>query len=320
MPSFEAARIPYLIYGTAWKKDRTRALVKQALLSGFQGIDTAAQPKHYHEELVGQGIRDAIKEGGIKREDLYVSFLRACGLLTVIVRAYNMQIQTKFTSVHGQDPKKMPYDSRKSIMHQVESSVKSSLHNFQLGEGDDSTETYIDCLVLHSPFPSMEDTQQAWRAMESHVPKRARKLGLSNIYEIRALRALYEFAQTKPSVVQNRFYTGNDYDKDIRAFCVEKGIRYQSFWTLTGNPNLLQSNIVASLANEAGVSKPVGLYALVIGLGNTSVLDGTSNHEHMQEDLAGVSKVQQWSEASPRKWDDLFGAFQRMLTGSAARR
>ena len=73
MATPKVAKIPSLIYGTAWKKDQTRHLVKQALLAGFRGVDTAAQPKHYQEHLVGEGIRDAMKEGGIEREDLYVS-------------------------------------------------------------------------------------------------------------------------------------------------------------------------------------------------------------------------------------------------------
>jgi len=72
MASPRAPKIPSLIYGTAWKKDHTRALVRQALLAGFRGVDTAAQPKHYQEDLVGQGIRDAINDGVCKREDLYV--------------------------------------------------------------------------------------------------------------------------------------------------------------------------------------------------------------------------------------------------------
>lgn len=46
--------------------------MKEAILSGFRAVDTAAQPKHYREDLVGEGIRDALKEGGLRREDLYV--------------------------------------------------------------------------------------------------------------------------------------------------------------------------------------------------------------------------------------------------------
>jgi len=66
--------IPKLIYGTAWKKERTAELVYQALKAGFRGIDTAAQPRHYQEKLVGDGIRRAIKEGLVTRDELYVSY------------------------------------------------------------------------------------------------------------------------------------------------------------------------------------------------------------------------------------------------------
>lgn len=41
--------MPRLIYGTAWKKERTTDLVVKAVLAGFRGIDTACQPKHYQE-------------------------------------------------------------------------------------------------------------------------------------------------------------------------------------------------------------------------------------------------------------------------------
>jgi diketogulonate reductase-like aldo/keto reductase len=61
------------MYGTAWKKERTAELVYQAIKAGFRGIDTAAMGKHYREDLVGEGIRKAIAEGIVKRQDLYVS-------------------------------------------------------------------------------------------------------------------------------------------------------------------------------------------------------------------------------------------------------
>ena len=67
------ATIPVFIYGTAWKKDRTADLVHQAINAGFRAVDTAAQPKHYREDLVGEGIRRAIKDGTVRREDLHVS-------------------------------------------------------------------------------------------------------------------------------------------------------------------------------------------------------------------------------------------------------
>lgn len=68
--------IPKLVYGTAWKKDKTEGLVYEALKNGFRGIDTAAQPKHYDEYRVGRGLQRAIADGIIKREDLFVSFFK----------------------------------------------------------------------------------------------------------------------------------------------------------------------------------------------------------------------------------------------------
>lgn len=34
-------KMPPMIFGTAWKKEQTADLVKQALVAGFRGIDTA---------------------------------------------------------------------------------------------------------------------------------------------------------------------------------------------------------------------------------------------------------------------------------------
>ena len=67
--------IPPFLYGTAWKKERTADLVHQALCCGFCGVDTAAQPKHYREDLVGVGLRQAMSDGKISRANLFVSVL-----------------------------------------------------------------------------------------------------------------------------------------------------------------------------------------------------------------------------------------------------
>lgn len=63
---------PAFIYGTAWKKDETKRLVKEALVAGFRRIDTAAQPRHYQEHLVGEALREAYRDGVVNRGELYV--------------------------------------------------------------------------------------------------------------------------------------------------------------------------------------------------------------------------------------------------------
>ena len=49
-------KMPRIIYGTAWKKERTADLVVKAIQAGFRGIDTACQPKHYNEPLIGAAL------------------------------------------------------------------------------------------------------------------------------------------------------------------------------------------------------------------------------------------------------------------------
>lgn len=82
-----------LIYGTAWKGDRTANLVYSALKSGFRAIATAAQPKHYREELVGDGIREAISDGIVKRNEIFVRdplrFPDSCNV------CHNLTVDTK---------------------------------------------------------------------------------------------------------------------------------------------------------------------------------------------------------------------------------
>jgi diketogulonate reductase-like aldo/keto reductase len=70
---FRTVGKPPFIYGTAWKKEATAPLVKQAVEAGFRAIDTAAQPRHYREDFVGDGLREVYQNGTVTRQDLFVS-------------------------------------------------------------------------------------------------------------------------------------------------------------------------------------------------------------------------------------------------------
>jgi len=248
---------PPLIYGTAWKKERTAALVEQAIVLGFRGIDTACQPKHYDEAAVGVGIAACAKQG-IARHELYV--------------------QTKFTPVRGQDPRRIPYDPNAPLDAQVRRSCDVSLKQLST--------PYIDCLVLHSPLPSLEQTELVWQAMEQLVEQgRVRAIGLSNCYDLNVFRQIWSAAKLKPSVLQNRFYQETGYDVALRQFCQTHDISYQSFWSLTANPHLLRHSIVRTLAERYGRTEAQVLFRYLTQLGITP-LTGTSSEQHMREDLA----------------------------------
>ena len=84
---------------------------------------------------------------------------------------------------------------------------------------------------------------QVWKAFEEFVKEgKVHYLGISNCYDLNYFRNLYEQVSVNPSFLQNRFYSDSGYDKGLREFCDSKGIRYQSFWTLTANPHVLESN------------------------------------------------------------------------------
>jgi diketogulonate reductase-like aldo/keto reductase len=249
--------MPRLIYGTAWKKERTAALVERALSAGFRGIDTACQPKHYDEAGVGAGIAAALRRG-LTRAELFV--------------------QTKFTPLGGQDRRRLPYDPQASLPEQVRQSCRASLANLQT--------SYLDCLVIHSPLQTSERTLEVWRELETLVEHGVvRELGISNCYELELLETLYAAARVKPLVVQNRFYAQTGYDREIRAFCRAHGMVYQSFWTLTANPEMLSEPRLRELGQRYGVT-PAQLFFRALTQIGIVPLTGTTSDEHLRQDLA----------------------------------
>jgi diketogulonate reductase-like aldo/keto reductase len=250
-------RIPGILYGTAWKKTETQHLVEIAIREGFRGIDTACQPKHYDEAGVGAGVAASLNPG-LTRRDLY--------------------LQTKFTSVSGQDPHRIPYDPGASLPEQVAQSFAASLRNLQTD--------YLDCLILHSPLPTAEHTVAVWRAFETLVDAGGvRQLGISNFYVLADIEHLYHHSRIKPAVVQNRFHADTGYDRQIRAFCGRQQIVYQSFWTLTANPHVLAHPTIAALASTQQRTPSQILFRYLTQTGIVP-LTGTRSETHMREDLS----------------------------------
>lgn len=256
---------PFLVYGTAWKKEKTARYVSEAVRAGFRFIDTACQPKHYNEAGVGNGWKAAADELGLQRSDLF--------------------LQTKYTPYPGQDPNNVPYDHTAPIEDQVKQSLQVSLKNLH-------TE-YLDSLVIHSPLNTVEQTMQAWRVMETFVDEgKVLRLGISNTYDYNMFTTIYNQARIKPSVLQNRFYAESNFDTELRKFCKEKGIWYQSFWTLTANRQALALPQVKELAEKKNLSPQTYLYAFLMSLGYATPLDGTKSQQHMLEDVAVMERMQ----------------------------
>src|SRR5580692_11196919 len=175
MPSEQPA-LPEFLYGTAWKEDRTPAVVELALQMGFRGIDTANQRRHYFEVGVGQGLAAAYRAGVVTRADLF--------------------LQTKFTYRPGQDHR-LPYDPTASLSDQVAQSIASSLEHL----GTD----HVDSYVLHGPasgYGWTDADSDVWEAMrEERDAGRTRLLGVSNV-SLKHLEQMASAHNETPAFVQ----------------------------------------------------------------------------------------------------------------------
>ena len=227
--------IPDFLYGTAWKEDRTAALTELALRSGFRGIDTANQRRHYFEAGVGQGLAAAYRAGIVSREDLF--------------------LQTKFTYQAGQDHR-LPYDPAADLSTQVAQSLG------QLARAPRDGPRRQLCAARPRLRPRLDGPRHArsGRAMaRERDAGRVRLLGVSNV-SLRHLQQLAASGAETPAFVQNRCFARVGWDRDVRAFCATRKIVYQGFSLLTANVEALRHPLLARHRRApSGHARPGGV-------------------------------------------------------------
>lgn len=254
--------VPDFLYGTAWKEDRTAALTELAIRSGFRGIDTANQRRHYFEAGVGQGLAAVYRAGLVTRADLF--------------------LQTKFTYQAGQDHR-LPYDPAATLSAQVAQSMASSLEHLATD--------HVDSFVLHGPSSRSHwttDDFETWQAMmKERDVGHTRLLGVSNI-SLSQLQQMSRAHAEPPAFVQNRCYARLGWDREVRHFCREHNIIYQGFSLLTANVEVLRHPTIGALAAKANATPAQIVFAFARAVGMLP-LTGTSGADHMKQDLASRS-------------------------------
>jgi diketogulonate reductase-like aldo/keto reductase len=247
-----------MLYGTAWKEERTAGLALQALKAGFRGIDTANQRRHYHEAAVGAALERSWRLGGPAREQLF--------------------LQTKFSYPQDQD-RRLPYDPAADVQTQVRQSFASSLEHLGVER--------LDGYLLHGPSRrrGLSDSDRTvWRTMEDlHRQQLVKLIGVSNV-TAEQLDELCDFADVAPAFVQNRCFARFGWDREVRAVCQAREIVYQGFSLLTANRAELHGKDVAAIAEKHGVTIPQVVFRFALQLGMIC-LTGTSDADHMREDL-----------------------------------
>jgi diketogulonate reductase-like aldo/keto reductase len=253
-----SAPVPTFLYGTAWKEDRTQALTELALRTGFRGIDTANQRRHYVEADVGRALAAAYGAGVVTRAEVF--------------------LQTKFTYQPGQDHR-LPYDPTASLSTQVAQSMASSLEHLATD--------YVDSYVLHGPASGQGWTThdaEVWTAMmRERDGGHTRFLGVSNV-SLRHLQHMAALGTELPAFVQNRCFARLGWDRAVRAFCRERDIVYQGFSLLTANPEVLHHPFLGRLALRSGGTPAQVVFRFARAAGMLP-LTGTTDAEHMKQDL-----------------------------------
>jgi len=240
-------------------------VVYSSIKHGTRLIDTAS--KYENEVEVGKGIKKAIDEGIVKREDLFVI--------------------TKMWPDEKEDPEK---------------ALKQSLERLQLSYVD----LFLDhwpsgkCYNGKNNF-KLISVKDMWPKMEKLVEENLTKsIGVSN-YNVQNLLVVLSVCKIKPVVNEVEFHPYL-YQKDLKEFCdlenikivayypLIKGVNYKSRFPKIMNEkklDLLNEEIVKNLTNKYG--KTVGQIILNwhVHLGVIPI-PGSANPERMKENLAAI--------------------------------
>ena len=254
------AAVPDFLYGTAWKEDRTAALVETGVARRISrnrhGQSEAALRTRLAQE---KAWRLPIAPEVLARRDIF--------------------LQTKFTYRPGQDHR-LPYDPTARLAVQVAQSMASSLEHLETD--------HVDSYVLHGPTSGNDWSEldvEVWEAMRKERDAgRTRLLGVSNI-SLGQLQRMTAAHDEGPSFVQNRCFAHTGWDREVRKFCHERGIVYQGFSLLTANLEVVHHPMVTDLAQKHQATPAQVIFAFARAVGMLP-LTGTSNAQHMQQDLA----------------------------------
>lgn len=174
--------------------------VEEAIKIGYRHFDTAEA--YNNEAAVGWGIRHAIDNGLVRREELFIA--------------------SKVS-----DEGNAGYDEvRRLIANQME-----------LLQTD-----YLDLYMLHSPISDSQLQAETWEALEDLLEeKKLRAIGVSN-FNLQELKNLMEHSRVKPMVLQNKvdvYHVGKQLDNEgdeVVAFAQEHGVVVVAYSSFSGYP------------------------------------------------------------------------------------
>lgn len=213
---YNGVKMPGLGFGV-WQisEGDTAESVKLAIKNGYRNIDTAAA--YHNEKQVGEGIRAAMAEYGVKREELFIS--------------------TKLWNDH------------RGYERAVEA-IETSLKNLDIGYIDLYMLHWPAVKKWHSDW--RESNRDTYRAAEEYYEKGLLKsIGVAN-YLAYHVQALTEDADIKPMVNQIEYHPGFG-QTESADYCQKNGIVVEA-WSPLGTGDVLKNKTLVALGEKYGKS------------------------------------------------------------------
>ena len=241
--------IPALGFGTLIPGlPDTLLATSTALEVGFRQFDCAE--RYRNEEAVGEAIQDALREGKVRREDLFIA--------------------TKLWN-NNHRPERVEPAFEASLdrlgLKYLDLYLIHTPFAFQPGDEQDPRDQNGNVLYDHDV--TLLDT---WKAMESLVDHgKCRAIGLSDI-GLSELKPIYESARIKPVVVQVEAHPYLP-ETELLEFCKEKGVVFLAFAPLGHGmrPGPLEDPVILGIAAQVGKTPAQVLLAWAVQRG-TAVL------------------------------------------------
>ncbi|MGH9758043.1 MAG: aldo/keto reductase [Candidatus Acidiferrales bacterium] len=238
--------IPALGFGTLIPDlgETTRA-TRTALEAGFRQFDCSE--RYRNEAAVGEAIQSVLREGKIRREDLFMA--------------------TKVWNNNHRPERVEPAFEASLIRLGLEYLDLYLIHTpFAFQPGDEQDPRDQDGNVLYDHEVNLLDT---WKAMETLVDHgKCRAIGISDI-GLNELKQLYESARIKPAVVQVESHPYLP-ETELFEFCREKGIVFLAFAALGHGmrPGPLEDPVILAIATRVGKSPAQVLLAWALQRGS----------------------------------------------------
>jgi alcohol dehydrogenase (NADP+) len=226
IPMNNGRSIPALGFGTLIPDvDLTLRATRTALEAGFRQFDCAE--RYRNEEAVGKAIQDVLRDGGVRREELFIA--------------------TKLWNNNHRPERVKPAFEASLNRLELDYLDLYLIHTpFAFLPGDDQDPRDANGKTIYDDGVTLSET---WEAMEGLVDEgKCRAIGLSDI-SLDELKPIYESARIKPAVVQVESHPYLP-ETELLAFCKEKGIVLLAFAPLGHGmkPGLLENPVITAIA------------------------------------------------------------------------